>query len=117
MTYGAVRRVTAPGSVILGFCPRYAMRRLLLAGFVAFAVLPVAAAVPASNALDLETIMANPDWIGPAVEQPYWSADGHSLYFSLKRDGSPVTTSAISCCVGLAGVRSGNMGAFCVLAV
>ena len=90
MTYGAVHRVRAPGSVILGFCPRYAMRRLLLAGFVAFAVLPVAAAVPASDALDLDTIMANPDWIGQAVEQPYWSADGHSLYFSLKRDGSTV---------------------------
>ena len=70
------------------------MRRLLLAGLIAFCVLPAAAvaAPPASSAapLDLETIMANPDWIGQSVEDPYWSVDGRSLYYSLKRDGSPV---------------------------
>src|SRR5580693_7236047 len=67
------------------------MRRLLLAGLVAFAVLPaVAATSSASGSLDLETIMANPDWIGQPVEMPYWSVDGHNLYYSLKRDGSPV---------------------------
>jgi dipeptidyl aminopeptidase/acylaminoacyl peptidase len=67
------------------------MRRLLLATLAAFAVLPVAAAtLPAASSLDLETIMANPDWIGQAVESPYWSVDGRSLYYSLKRDGSPV---------------------------
>jgi Tol biopolymer transport system component len=67
------------------------MRRLLLAGLVAFAVLPVAATtLPTSKPLDMETIMANPDWIGQAVQNPYWSVDGRSLYYSLKRDGSPV---------------------------
>ena len=67
------------------------MRRLLLAGLIAFAVLPAAAVTPpAGGALDLETIMANPDWIGHPVEMPYWSVDGRSLYYSLKRDGSPV---------------------------
>ena len=69
------------------------MRRLLLAALVAFTVLPVAAAespAAASGPLDLETIMANPDWIGQAVENPYWSVDGRSLYYALKRDGSPV---------------------------
>ncbi len=68
------------------------MRRLLLAGFVAL-VLPmvaIAATPPATTTLDLETIMANPDWIGQAVEAPYWSVDGSQLYYSLKRDGSPV---------------------------
>ncbi|GFZ89234.1 S9 family peptidase [Dyella caseinilytica] len=67
------------------------MRRLLLAGLIALTVLPVAAE-PATSAqpLDLETIMANPDWMGHAVENPYWSIDGRSLYYSLKRDGSPV---------------------------
>jgi dipeptidyl aminopeptidase/acylaminoacyl peptidase len=64
---------------------------LLPAAFAAFTVLPLAAAtVPALAPLDLETIMANPDWIGQAVEQPYWSVDGRSLYYSLKRDGSQV---------------------------
>ncbi len=67
------------------------MRRLLPAALVAFTVLPLAAAtVPVSGPLDLETVMANPDWIGQAVEQPYWSVDGRSLYYSLKRDGGPV---------------------------
>ncbi|GLQ50461.1 S9 family peptidase [Dyella flava] len=67
------------------------MRRLLLAGLIAFSVLPVAAeTAPSAQPLDLETIMANPDWMGQAVENPYWSVDGRNLYYSLKRDGSPV---------------------------
>ena len=67
------------------------MRRLLLAGLIALAVLPAAAQTTAgAQALDLETIMANPDWVGHAVENPYWSVDGRSLYYSLKRDGSQV---------------------------
>ncbi|WP_424681576.1 prolyl oligopeptidase family serine peptidase [Frateuria sp. YIM B11624] len=65
------------------------MRRLLLAGLAAFTALPALAATPAAP-LDLETIMANPDWIGQAVESPYWSADGQAIYYQLKRDGSEV---------------------------
>ncbi|MGN2253266.1 prolyl oligopeptidase family serine peptidase [Frateuria sp. GZRe12] len=65
------------------------MRRLLLAGLAAFTALPALAAAPAAP-LDLETIMANPDWIGQAVEAPYWSADGQAIYYRLKRDGSEV---------------------------
>ena len=34
--------------------------------------------------------MADPDWIGPAVESPYWSLDGRSVLFQLKREGSPL---------------------------
>ena len=67
------------------------MRRLLSAVLVALVAWPLAAATePASAPLDLETVMANPDWIGQAVESPYWSVDGRSLYYSLKRDGSKV---------------------------
>jgi dipeptidyl aminopeptidase/acylaminoacyl peptidase len=67
------------------------MRRLLLAGLVAFFLMPAASvAAPATAPLDLETIMANPDWIGQPVESPYWSVDGRSLYYAVKRDGSPV---------------------------
>ncbi|MDE2154970.1 MAG: prolyl oligopeptidase family serine peptidase [Xanthomonadaceae bacterium] len=67
------------------------MRLLPLAAIAACLVLPTMAATPpAARPLDLETIMANPDWIGQAVESPYWSVDGRSLYYSLKRDGSPV---------------------------
>lgn len=47
------------------------------------------AAAPA-RAVTLEQAMGDPDWIGPKVEQPYWSVDGRSLYYRLKRVGSPV---------------------------
>jgi dipeptidyl aminopeptidase/acylaminoacyl peptidase len=46
---------------------------------------------PASQSgLSLEKIMADPDWIGPPVRDPFWSADGRAVYFSLKRSGSPI---------------------------
>lgn len=67
------------------------MRRLLLTGLIALAVSPAAVLAGTAPApLDLETLMASPDWIGQAVESPYWSVDGRSLYYRLKRDGSPV---------------------------
>ena len=69
------------------------MRRLLLAGFIALSAMSAATvAAPASVVapLDMETIMANPDWIGHPVESPYWSVDGRSIYYSVQRDGSPV---------------------------
>jgi dipeptidyl aminopeptidase/acylaminoacyl peptidase len=40
--------------------------------------------------LTLEKIMADPDWIGPSVKEEYWSADGLSVYYSVKRRGSPI---------------------------
>lgn len=40
--------------------------------------------------LTLERIMADPDWIGTPVSDPYWSADGRSAYYSQKRGGSPL---------------------------
>ncbi|MEP7186721.1 MAG: prolyl oligopeptidase family serine peptidase [Rhodanobacter sp.] len=72
------------------------MRRLLLAALVAFTMWPAMAATSptapssATRALDMETIMANPDWVGEAVESPYWSIDGSHLYYQLKRSGSPI---------------------------
>ena len=44
----------------------------------------------AQAALSLEKIMADPDWIGPPASDAYWSADGHAVYYSLKRIGSPI---------------------------
>lgn len=66
------------------------MRRMFVAGLVALVALPAAAQSPVTPSLDLETVMANPDWIGAAVTTPYWSVDGKSLYYTLKRDGSKV---------------------------
>ena len=34
--------------------------------------------------------MADPDWIGAAVKDVYWSADGRAIYYSAKRSGSPI---------------------------
>lgn len=44
----------------------------------------------AQPALTLEQIMADPAWIGPAVERPYWSVDGRSVYYHLKHSGSSI---------------------------
>jgi dipeptidyl aminopeptidase/acylaminoacyl peptidase len=49
-----------------------------------------APATAAEPGLSLEKIMADPDWIGPAVRDAYWSADGRTVYYSLKRSGAPV---------------------------
>src|SRR5262252_1489994 len=63
------------------------MRRAPLLSVLSAALLAAAAhAAP----LTLERIMADPDWIGPPVERPFWSADGKSVYYDLKRAGSPV---------------------------
>ena len=40
--------------------------------------------------LTLDRIMDDPDWIGPPVEQAWWSWDGRQAYYLLKRDGSGI---------------------------
>src|SRR5450631_604699 len=40
--------------------------------------------------LTLEKVMENPDWIGAAVKDSYWSADGRAVYYAVKRSGSPI---------------------------
>ncbi len=62
------------------------MSRLAVAALCA--LLPLFAA-PA-QAITLDQAMANPDWIGPSVESPYWSVDGKAIYYTLKRKGSSV---------------------------
>jgi dipeptidyl aminopeptidase/acylaminoacyl peptidase len=51
------------------------------------------AAVPTlttQSGVTLEKIMADPDWIGAAVKDAYWSADAGAVYYSAKRSGSPI---------------------------
>ncbi|MBA3487114.1 MAG: DPP IV N-terminal domain-containing protein, partial [Lysobacter sp.] len=50
---------------------------------------PVALAqAPAQAApLTLEQVMADPDWIGPAVEQAWWSWDGQQVQYKRKHEG------------------------------
>ncbi|KQR12589.1 MULTISPECIES: S9 family peptidase [Xanthomonas] len=40
--------------------------------------------------LTIEQVMADPDWIGPSVDQAWWQWDGKQVQYLLKRDGSPV---------------------------
>ena len=42
---------------------------------------------PAADEVTLELIMSHPDWLGNAPQNPYWSADGESIYFEQKRSG------------------------------
>ncbi len=61
--------------------------RVLLVA-LAFALPALASALDAERPawqLELEQIMANPDWIGPPVESPYWSLDGAEVLYSLRR--------------------------------
>ncbi len=62
------------------------MQRALVASFTTLLCLAVAPA----RAVTLDQAMADPDWIGPPVQMPYWSVDGRSVYYRLKRIGSPV---------------------------
>jgi dipeptidyl aminopeptidase/acylaminoacyl peptidase len=59
------------------------------------AAAPRAAAAPLAapvgqQGITLEKIMSDPDWIGAAVKDAYWSADGRAVYYSVKRGGSPI---------------------------
>jgi hypothetical protein len=60
------------------------------AGFAAPQDATASAGAVATPKISLDEIMADPDWIGPPVEDPYWSVDGRSIYFKLKRKGSPL---------------------------
>lgn len=77
------------------------MNRITAAGLVcllvstgAFAAAPQDASSANASATtrtpSLEQIMADPDWIGPPVEDAYWSVDGRDIYFKLKRKGSSI---------------------------
>ena len=62
------------------------MSRSPLAALVALLVF---AAAPV-EAITIEQAMADPDWIGPPVQHPYWSVDGQSVYYSLKQKGTQI---------------------------
>ena len=63
------------------------MRRWLPLAAALFATL--AQAQPATP-LTLEQVMADPDWIGPSVEDAWWSWDGQRALYQLKRDGATI---------------------------
>jgi len=59
---------------------------------LALALLAVCTAPALANdtPLTLDQAMAHPDWIGPSVEQAWWSLDGQRAHYTLKREASPV---------------------------
>ncbi len=78
------------------------MSRLLAGavGMVVFASALAQQAPIAPDSISLEQIMADPDWIGASIEvpepfddrgvPPYFSVDGQSVYYRVKRGGSPI---------------------------
>jgi dipeptidyl aminopeptidase/acylaminoacyl peptidase len=65
-------------------------RRLpLLAASVA-ALLAAAAHAQAPTPITLDQAMADPDWIGPPVEQAWWRWDGSEVHYVVKRAGTIV---------------------------
>src|SRR4051794_23446751 len=66
-------------------------RRFAAAGglclLLALSPISARAAEHEASPLTLEQIMADPDWIGNAPEDPYWSDDGRSVYYEREREG------------------------------
>ncbi|MFZ2754567.1 MAG: S9 family peptidase, partial [Lysobacteraceae bacterium] len=70
-----------------------ATRRLPLVLHAAIAAaLPALFASPfvSAQALTLDRIMADPDWIGGGVEQAWWSWDGSQALYRRKREGATI---------------------------
>lgn len=58
--------------------------------------------------LTIEQVMADPDWIGPPVEQAWWAWDGKSVQYTLKREGSLVRDTFVQPVAGGAAQRIGD---------
>lgn len=69
--------------------------------------LSLLALVPAAaqDTLTIEQVMADPDWIGPAVERAWWRWDGREVQYETKREGSSVRDTYRQSIDGMAGVR------------
>ncbi|MFD0724552.1 S9 family peptidase [Lysobacter brunescens] len=66
---------------------RAPLRSLLASALIIGTVVPV---VQAAEPLTLDTVMADPDWIGNAVEQAWWSLDGKTALYQRKREGASI---------------------------
>ena len=71
-------------------------RSLPLAALLLSTLSPAATAsaqapsAPPATGLTLSQVMADPDWVGPPVEQAWWGWDGRSVQYLLKRDGATI---------------------------
>src|SRR5207342_1502298 len=64
--------------------------RLAVLPFALLLLLPAAVAAQTNPPLTLEQVMADPDWIGPPVEQAWWSWDGKQVQYQVKREGATI---------------------------
>ena len=64
------------------------MRRLLPLAALLF--LCTDASAQGTTPLTLQQVMADPDWIGPPVEDAWWAWDGQRVQYVLKRDGASI---------------------------
>ena len=78
---------------------------VLLLGAAAAPALTQPAFAQPVQPLTLDRIMADPDWIGPPVEQAWWSWDGQRAFYSLKRPDSTVRDTWVQRIDGGEGVR------------
>ena len=63
------------------------MRRMLSLSLL---LLPLCAAAQPAHPLTLDQVMADPDWIGPGVEDAWWAWDGKQVQYTLKRQGASI---------------------------
>ncbi|MFS8064118.1 MAG: prolyl oligopeptidase family serine peptidase [Luteimonas sp.] len=68
------------------------MRLLPIAGLLLLSTTAAGQALPspAASPLSLTQVMADPDWIGPPVEDAWWAWDGRQVQYELKRDGASI---------------------------
>ena len=86
-------------------------RLLLLISAMALTLsVPVYAEAPATKALTLDQIMADPDWIGTPVERVWWAHDSQSVLFTRKRDGQPIRETPWAARLESAGFSAGYRG-------
>jgi dipeptidyl aminopeptidase/acylaminoacyl peptidase len=73
---------------------RLSLLALVLSLSVPPGLLPASAAAQSAPAtgtpITLDQAMADPDWIGPPVEQAWWAWDGRHVQYNLKREGESI---------------------------
>ena len=65
--------------------------RFRLTALALLAMLPALSLAQSTvTPISLEQAMADPDWIGPPVDQAWWAWDSQRVHYTLKRNGSPL---------------------------
>src|SRR5688572_14583038 len=84
------KSLTGKGARLLGCLPFRSPSPFMSLRLLAMPLLLLAPLAAAQTPLPLAQAMADPDWIGPPVEQAWWAWDGSQVNYVLKRNGSVV---------------------------